>query len=358
MKVNSYLFAAASATILLASCSNSDVVEMPSGRAIGFGTYVSNTARAAVETDLSFLKGENGGFYVFGQYKDGADLRTVFDGKSDGSKVTWNASSWGYSPINYWLDGKKYQFAAYGPQAAYNVGTPSFDYESNKLSIEDYVANGSTDLVVAEGNNIGYTTVEGTPAEPVSFKFFHALSKVKFTLVNGWRNNVTLTLSEIKLAGALSTGSLTTSGTLNNTPAGSASPMPSTAWTGQNTAREYSDAEGFVSDEYNTKHEFESFLLPQTLTENDNLILSFTAKVNNMTGSGPDLGAGAGNPVTKEVKIPYDVVASWEPGKAYNYTLVIDGSTFDLKPIQFDNITVEVWASGVEDELVRDDIKD
>lgn len=355
MKVNSYLFAAASATILLASCSNSDVVEMPSGRAIGFGTYVSNTARTAVETDLDFLQGENGGFYVFGQYKDGADLRTVFDGKSDGSKVTWNASSWGYSPINYWLDGKKYQFAAYGPQAAHNVGTPSFDYDTNKLSIEDYVADGSTDLVVAEGDNNGYTPVETNQTEqPVAFKFFHALSKVKFTLVNGWRNNVTLTLSEIKLAGALSTGSLTTTGTLNNASA----PMSSTVWTGQNTAREYSDAEGFDSDEYNAKHEFESFLLPQTLTGNDDLILYFTAKVNNITGSGPNLGAGAGNPVTKEVKIPYDVVASWEPGKAYNYTLVIDGSTFDLKPIQFDNITVEVWASDVEDELVREDIKD
>ncbi len=354
MKVNSYLFAAASATILLASCSNSDVVEMPSGRAIGFGTYVSNTARAAVETDLTFLQGENGGFYVFGQYKDGDDIRTVFDGKSDGSKVTWNASSWGYSPINYWLDGKKYQFAAYGPQAAHNVGTPSFDYDTNKLSIENYVADGSTDLVVAEGDNSGYTTVEGTSAEPVSFKFFHALSKVKFTLVNGWRNNVTLTLSDIKLAGALSTGSLTTTGALNNASAS----MSLSAWAGQNAAREYSDAEEFASDEYNAKHEFESFLLPQTLTGNEDLILSFTVKVNNITGSGPNLGNGAGNPVTKEVKIPYDVVASWEPGKAYNYTLVIDGSTFDLKPIQFNNITVEVWASGLNDELVRDDIKD
>ena len=90
MKTKSYLFTAASAAILLASCSESEVVEMPASRAIGFSTYVGNTTRAvAPETTINFLQNDGNGFYVFGQYKEGSETRHVFDGKSDGSHVTW-----------------------------------------------------------------------------------------------------------------------------------------------------------------------------------------------------------------------------------------------------------------------------
>lgn len=357
MKAKSYLFTAASATLLLASCSQSEVVEMPASRAIGFGTYVSNTARAAAQdTDLEFLKGDGNGFYVFGKYLDGSEERTVFDGTSTGSHVTWSASSWGYSPINYWLDGKTYKFAAYGPAKVNGNGTAKFDYTTNTLSIANFSADGSTDLVVAEGNNAGYTPSETTTTEtPVSFKFFHALSKVKFTFVNGWRNTVTLKLSDVKIEKVANTGTLTTTGTLNT----ATTPMPSSVWAVETGTTEYNANDNFISPTYQEKYEVEHFLIPQELPTGDKaIILSFTAQVNNASGSGPDLGDGAGRPVTKTVTIPADQIAAWEPGKAYNYTLIVDGSTFDLKPIQFDNITVETWADGADDNLDREDIND
>ena len=134
MKTKSYLFAAASATLMLASCTQNEVVEMPATRAIGFGTYVGNTSRAAAEdTDLDFLKKETkgNGFYVFGSYMDGDTEIKVFDGKSSQSHVMYKGSAWGYSPINYWLVGKQYRFVAYGPAAASTNGTATFKYADN-----------------------------------------------------------------------------------------------------------------------------------------------------------------------------------------------------------------------------------
>jgi len=353
MKVKNYLFAAASAALLLSSCSNSDVVEMPSGRAIGFGTYVSNTARAAVDTDLDFLKGTGAGFYVFGDYDKDGTLVNVFDGKSTGSLVEWKTSSWAYAPINYWHDGFTYKFAAYGPAAANGNGTASFDYNTNKLKIADYVSDGAVDLVVAEGDNAGYKPLEAnTKEEPVAFKFFHALSKVKFTIVNGWRNDVTLTVNGMKLSGVNSKGTFETTSTLN----GASAPAVLT-WTSSDPKVYDDTGAGLSSDVYTDEYEFVNFLIPQTLSE-DVLTLTFTAKVTNASGSGPDLGAGPGNAVTKVVTIPVDVVSSWESGKAYNYKLTVSGETFGLKPIVFDNITVESWGdTDIEDNLTVKDIK-
>lgn len=41
-----------------------------------------------------------------------------------------------------------------------------------------------------------------------------------------------------------------------------------------------------------------------------------------------------------------------EAGYAYNYKLTISGSTFGLKPIQFDGIDVDSeWGNGGEDDM-------
>lgn len=364
MKAKSYLFTAASAALLLASCSESEVVEMPASRAIGFSTYVSNTTRAlATETTADFLKGDGHGFYVAGKYLDinnGNAERTVFDGTSDGSHLTFS-TSWGYAPINYWLDDMTYKFAAYGPAAAKGVGELTFDYAANSLKIDNFtVADGAMDLVVAEGKNAGYTPVKDQAMELIKFKFFHALSKVKFTFVNEWRNTVTLKITDVKIKGIVNKGSLATTGTL----AAATAPIANTIWTVSTDAADKADYEAgdsFESDEYLQEYAVEKFLLPQTIpaaTDANAFVLEFTAQVNNASGSGPDLGNGAGNAVTKQVLLPNDVVAAWEPGKAYNYTLKISGETFDLKPIQFDTIEITTWVENEDnDNLDKEDFK-
>lgn len=378
MKTKSYLFAAASATLMLASCTQNEVVEMPATRAIGFGTYVGNTSRAVSETTVGFLQNntETGGkgFYVFGVYKDGAKEVTVFDGKSNQSHVTSDGNGWGYAPINYWLFDKTYKFAAYGPAAALNKGEASFDYTTNTLTIKDFSSEGKLDLVVAEADKNGYTVA--TPAEgadatvkTVQFKFFHALSKVRFTFVNGWRNHVKLTVSDVKISGVKHTGTLTTSGSLADAAVGNG-----ISWALGNDTKDYTWADTFESNVFThtsnfdyTENEtpgdftatpnarYEYFLMPQDIAENT-IKLTLTCKVTNSAGQGPDLGDGS-NSKTVTITLPNNPVSQWVAGKAYNYTLTLDGKFFGLLPINFDNITVNDWTNYQDDILNKDDIK-
>ena len=94
--------------------------------------------------------------------------------------------------------------------------------------------------------------------------------------------------------------------------------------------------------------------MPQTLVA-DAIKLTFTCQVTNDQGSGPNLGAGAGNEVNVSVTIPVNTVASWEPGKAYNYTLTINGDLFGLKPIQFDTVDMVEWVD-VNEGLGKEDL--
>lgn len=361
MKTKSYLFAAASATLMLASCTQNEVVEMPATRAIGFGTYVSNTARsAAEETSLDFLKDaqKGNGFYVFGSYAEDSKEVVVFNGVSSQSHVIYNGSAWGYSPMNYWSVGKKYNFAAYGPAAALNNGEAAFDYTANTLSIKGFEATGDLDLVVAEGKNTGYTLAAETDTpEIVDFKFFHALSKVRFTLKNGWRNLVTLNVTNVKLTGVKRTGDLVTTGTL----AAATAPFALEKWSNQavkDVDNDYAWADAFKSTTTDESYPYEYFLMPQAL-EADAIKLTFSCQVTNDQGSGPELGGAgtAGQAVDVSVTIPADKVAAWEPGKAYNYTLTIDGDLFGLKPIQFDAVDVVKWEEVTED-LGKEDLTD
>lgn len=360
MKTKSYLFAAASATLMLASCTQNEVVEMPATRAIGFGTYVGNTSRAAAtDTDLDFLKGDGNGFYVFGSYMDGATEIKVFDGKSDQSHVMYKGSAWGYAPINYWLVGKQYRFVAYGPKAASTNGTATFDYAANTLSVKDFEATGNLDLVVAEGknnDNVYILASETATMESVKFKFFHALSKVRFTIKNGWRNLVTLQVSDVKLTGVKRTGDLVTTGALADANA----PFALSQWSNQavkDADNDYSWTDVFTSETTEESYPYEYFLMPQAL-EADAIKLTFTCQVNNNQGGGPDLGEGAGKPVNVSVTIPITTnVSAWEPGKAYNYTLTIDGDLFGLKPIQFDTVNMVEWVN-VDENLDKKNLTD
>ena len=359
MKTRMFLLAAAAAALV--GCAQNEVIDIPQTRAIGFDPYVGNTTRAAAkDTDLSALQDEGAGFIVLGGYEDDQTYVPVFDGTNEtGSHITWNKSSWEYSPINYWLEGKTYKFVAYAPAKLQKDDLFDIDYADNKLKMKDggtFTADGETDLVVAEGKPRGYpVAAEPVQMDRVGFKFYHALSKVKFTFINGWRNAVTLQITNIKLSNVKNTGSLMTSGTMAQ---GSDKILPS-VWSGQTGTADYENKPDDVMNTsiYGESYEFENFLLPTGLSDSQ-MKLTFTVLVTNSQGTGPDLGAGAGYPVVKEVVIPKDVVTEWKPGYAYNYKLTISGSTFGLKPIQFDGIDVDSeWGNGGEDDIENGEIK-
>ena len=183
------LFVLGVAVAAFASCTNEEVMEVASNRAIGFSVFVGNNTKAAV-TEVSNETLNN--FYVFGASKAAADANWAPSFNND--NVTANSGSFGSNATwttpevtAYWQVGEDHVFAAYadGNNGSLTTGTSdnnvSFDAESQKLTFTGYSASNSKDLIVAipakiEGSNViaGYNT-------GVGLSFYHALSQVKFT---------------------------------------------------------------------------------------------------------------------------------------------------------------------------------
>ncbi len=356
MKKNLFILGLAAA--VMTSCSKSETQEDPGAaqqHAIGFSSYVSNTTRAeAPVVDLQALK-NNGGFYVHGEYTDPANTTPVlvFDGDQY-SHVEWTGNgsglgAWGYAPINYWVKDATYKFAAFAP-ALPTGAEHSFDYATNRLTIKNFVSDGKTDLLVAATVEEGLSANTNiTSKDPVKFSFLHALSKVKISFKNGWRNNVTLQISDIKLSGVKIQGTL-------NTPSAMASTkrIALTDWEIVSTVDEaapvslvdgvYVDTagNGTGTKEYEMIYPFENFMIPQQLVK-DAIELSFRVTVTNDMGTGPNLDGEGHNTVVVTAKLPVGSLGGgksaptqWLPGNAYNYTITISGSTFGLNPITFE----------------------
>lgn len=341
-----HLFYLAAAIVAMSSCTESEVVEVSQSKAIGFNGFVGNQTRAEQEG----LTQENlDEFYAFGSYKmnDGDEV-VVFDGKTTGSSlIKKNGNTWQYAPVNYWLEGAVYKFAAYAPKL---TEIPTFDYDKNSMSI-NFVADGKKDLLIAATTQNGYTALKDNNAG-VNLNFKHALSKVRFTIVDGWRNELKMVISDVSLNGAKNTGTLTTPTDLATVTA-----LEQSVWKlSEEKKGTYNDAGTGTNSPLTNNGEtyvFENFLLPQPIgTEANAVTLEFTVNVTNNHGGGPVIGE-EGTPHTKTltITIPNTTVASWLPGKAYNYTLTIDGKTFGLETIYFENITVETWGDEAETEI-------
>ena len=354
MKTNILLLGAVALTI--ASCSKNEVVDMAPGLeqkgAITFENFVGKSTKAVTENNLDALKEAGKGFYVHGKYKrtdDTGNEETAFDGGQQ-AHVTWSGNSWGYNPLTYWLEGHTYKFAAFAPALSVNH---SFDYVGNSLTITDFVADGKTDLLVSA------TTQEGIKSDnyiasnsPIQFTFRHALSKVKFTFKDGWRNRVNMKIDNIYITSVETKGTLKTPGNLVSAD------IPVTSWTGGNVLSNentYKDVTGNTLSTYGATYDYEHCFIPQNLAEKG-IKLHFTVTITNDNNEGPDIGGEEGSKNTKkiEVELPTTTVNQWIPAYAYNYVIEISGDTFGLKPISF-TIDEENGIAKWNDRTMSDD---
>lgn len=174
-----YLFLAVAATAMMVSCSNDEVVEMASqqGKAIAFdNAFVNNSTRAALTAgyNSSTLPAD---IEVFGSMVNEAGSTWIFnDVKLEKS------SNWTYSPLQYWVKGNNYKFYALAPA---DKATVSMDDATGTLTSWSFGNDGETDLLYAFVDRSGDNYNEGV----VEFTFNHLLSKVKFTMKNGFASS-------------------------------------------------------------------------------------------------------------------------------------------------------------------------
>ena len=193
---------------MLASCSQDETVEMAQNtRAISFSNaFVDNATRSVV--DPSFTVATLGNFAVYGFTQNGQ----IFDGVTVSSAD--NGSTWTYNPIQYWVKGNQYAFAAIAP-ASVSVsgetltGSSVADYKVGMTV--SFTNDGKTDLLYANGGAFNADETFMASPQTVGLTFKHQLSKVKFSFKNNVSGAYNIKVTDVKITDAKSTGTLTVS---------------------------------------------------------------------------------------------------------------------------------------------------
>lgn len=313
------------AVAALTSCSNEEVVDVPSSRAITFsGAFVNKTSRADVTTDNIRA------FRVFGDYDNSGNWVDVFNNVEVTGAATGAGNAWATATTAYWLPGKSYNFAGYADgDGALTTGV-SYDPATNTLAFTGYSA-GDKDLVAATSTGKSWDGT-GEPAL-VNMTFSHMLSKVKFTFNTEAAETYTMAVSDLKISNAVQTADGSFSGTTTG------------AWTGEATGEygfdtgvaDFATAEGLAESEV-------KYVIPQSGT--DKITVSFKVTLTD------------GGALSKEATFTGTMAIAdanqWTAGVGYNYSVTINPEDVDdtMKPIRFEVVEVEAWDEFTDSDIM------
>lgn len=183
--------------LALTACNSDETVEVAKGKAIGFKTFVNNSTRVANDATTDGLKS----FKVWGLMNNGTQTGTPFVAK----EVTKENNTWSYTPPVYWEKGYSYSFVALAPNNAYTFTAPTVINTWGSLKFDN--GAGETDLIYATAKQ-ETVPANGCPA-PVSLTFNHMLSRVRFQFENGMLDGSKLTVSNVKINDAYTSGTAT-----------------------------------------------------------------------------------------------------------------------------------------------------
>lgn len=307
--------------LTLAGCTQSEVLNINSDRAIGFDAYTGKGTRVVNDiTGGGDASGFNK-FIVYGSYAAEGKNTVVFNGVA----VSYS-SSWTYTNEQYWQTGD-YKFAAYsdGNGALSSGPTASYTHDGG-LQIQNYVV-GEKDLIFAtiEKSGVDKSTYDGTP---VNLTFSHLLSKVKFTFTNTFADNLKVEVTNLKIDNS------NTKGNYNGT-----------AWTdlSANTTPIIYDDKDVNAVDYTPE---DCYVLPQSTT---GLTASFTVTVKDALNT-----IVMSKDFTDDAAVSLNVAnaTEWQNGFAYNYTAELTPAVInpDAKPIQF-TATADTWKKNADGGL-------
>lgn len=200
------LFVAA-ALVALASCSKEEIVSVDRGAAIGFDTFVENSTRANDITKANLSQ-----FSVYGSVIANGHEGFIFEDQA----VTKNGDAYTYSPIQYWVPGADYKFSAFASLTSTQTATRQWSFEKGAnaangvIVFDNEAAEANQDLVYAYKGLETTAPITAKPA-PVGFTFNHMLSRVMFTITNGFTDgsNIELDITDLTITNAHSNGRLT-----------------------------------------------------------------------------------------------------------------------------------------------------
>lgn len=321
------LFMLGVAVAALSSCSQSEILEVAEGRAIGFSSFVNNNTRAVDEVTKDNLSQ----YYVFGKYQGGE--------VSDWSGQAFNNEL--NTTLYYWQPGMTYRFGAYADGNGGKIASSAvnFDAANSKLTFTNYTPDDAKDLVAAVTDATADIYI-ASPETKVPLNFKHLLSQVKLTFTSTAAATYKLTISDVRIKGAVSTCTgeyTTTTGVTWNTD-------------GSTTKN------GYVYDFFGTEgkeissgvSQYQSKLvIPQSGTEQ--LYVYFTATIK---GEKPS----ESTKLTKNFKAALGHTAAdgdsdnnkWQPSYCYNYIANVEikdivDNPDNLVEIQFEVTGVEDW---------------
>lgn len=304
------------AAMVLASCTNEEVLNISDSRAIGFnGTGIDNITKADITSE------HFDHFYVYGGYAKG----TVFNGK----EVSKGKDGWSYSPAEYWANGT-WNFAGY--EGGDGVTDVTWNNTEGKLTfLVNSDASHQSDVVYAEHKSI---TVEDATSysESVSLQFKHLLSKIQFKFA---KDAATLGSQSVKLTNfsvsGITTNAKWVAGTQNNAD------VPATG--------SYNDFSGegatIDNDESTTVATSAFYVIPQNIGT-----FNITAKAEIIDVNGTTIKSG-----DVKATVPATDITKWDAQNVYVYTATLKYENIipeqpdkDPKPIEFEG-TAKDWNS-------------
>lgn len=182
MDMKKIMMFAAIAAAALSSCSNSELVDVSSGRAIGFETFVGKAGTKGVPvTESNF--GTTATMEVWGYTSTTGTALTAanFDTEAtpipnlSATKVSKADNKWTYTPPAYWKANKMHTFFACAPYLTTGL---SFSKGVVTYTVADDVTD-QVDFMVADPKSKDWNGSD--ELESQTFKFHHALSRIEYS---------------------------------------------------------------------------------------------------------------------------------------------------------------------------------
>ena len=324
------IFVAVLAMAGVVACNTVDTLDVPQNPEIRFANaFVENATRADVAADPSTKTADLAAFNVWGFMDEPAGQVFVEE------LVTKSGNTWGYTNTQYWAPGHMYYFAALANYTNATVDTTGANLLGlGTVTFDNAAAKGAEDLLYAA------TSVDATkvPESPVALTFSHLLSKVKFSFINGFTNELaTIDVKNVQITNAPAVGTIDLA---------VANWWDNDDWTvSGSTTLNFGDVCEKLA--INAKQECANECL--TIPAAQDYTIEFDVVYYQ--------GSVAASEAHKVVTLKG---VEFEMGKAYNLAAVIDASNVsqdgeELKPIEFTVVEVKDWVTAqTPDAQVKD----